>query len=284
VWRSLALWYSRHRDWLRWLLCKKWWDLLTKGLFKPFSSHQTEKRPAGAGIWRGLPNCTWLCRSKRNRSKCVLGGLVKNGHAESPSYATVDRFLTHFTGESESCYQILRDYFPPEENQKAISFRFLQRYPKPYFEFHVIMTYWPLLPMWGSDGYMALLKFIRQSMDLAKEPVNAPLESVIAWSKTYWFEINAQERKSTELSRLVEQSLATYPSKQTRGWRKCSSPKLRESMPMENNKKNLYFPMICMPERFGRKRKVCTRQNSVKANFLKNLEELGIVLRKGRAH
>lgn len=115
---------------------------------------------------------------------------------------------------------------------------------------------------------------------LGERAGNAPLESVVAMIKDFTkLEIGVQEQKIFRVSKLVEQFSGQHIP--------ANKPVVGENVFTQtagihadgDNKKNLYFNDL-MPERFGRQRKYALGKTSGKANILKNLEELGISLRK----
>jgi len=152
------------------------------------------------------------------------------------------------------------------------------RYPELHFDFHSHNDY----DLATANVYMAIkagVKGIHTTVNgLGERAGNVPLASVVAVIKDQLkYELNVQESKLTNISRLVESfsGIRIPANKPVVGeyvFTQCAGIHADG-----DNKNKLYYNDL-LPERFGRERQYALGKMSGKANIKQNLEELGIEL------
>jgi D-citramalate synthase len=156
--------------------------------------------------------------------------------------------------------------------------KMIARYPDLHFDFHAHNDY-DFAVANVFEAVKAGVKGVHVTVNgLGERAGNAPLSSVLAILHDHLkLKTNLNEAKINSVSKVVE----TYSGIRI----PHNKPVIGDNVFTQvagvhadgDNKKNLYYNDL-LPERFGRERQYALGKTSGKANILKNLQQLGIVL------
>ncbi len=202
-----------------------------------------------------------------------------NGMRNSPEY--MYQVLEGLKGEGVDRF-MLPDTLGILNQQEVYEFclNMITRYPELNFDFHAHNDY-DLATANVFSAVRAGITGIHTTLNgLGERAGNVPLSSVIGVVKDHFnFDMNVREDRLYHASKMLESfSGIRIPS---------NKPLIGENVFTQTSgihadgdqKDDLYFNDL-LPERFGRKRTYALGKMSGKASILKNLEELGIELRK----
>ncbi len=156
--------------------------------------------------------------------------------------------------------------------------KMVKRYPDAHFDFHAHNDY----DLAVSNSLAAVLsgaKGLHVTVNgLGERCGNAPLSSVqVILKDQFHARTNINENKLNDISRLVESysGIAVAPNQPIIGDNVFTQV---AGVHADGDKKDNLYQNELVPERFGRRREYALGKNSGKANIIKNLEELGLVL------
>ena len=156
--------------------------------------------------------------------------------------------------------------------------KMVKRYPDKHFDFHAHNDY----DLAVSNSLAAVLsgaKGLHVTVNgLGERCGNAPLASVqVILKDKFNAQTNINEDKLNDISRLVEgySGIAIAPNQPIVGENVFTQV---AGVHADGDKKNNLYQNELVPERFGRRREYALGKTSGKANIVKNLEELGLVL------